>query len=165
MTSLSSLTVILLPLIYPSLSQSTSLLVQKRTGCTNSCCMSCTPDTCPTCYRLNSNPGMCPCVEEQEDGIKTKVKKPSTTNPTKGRFRVADAKATVISIKHYKRRTYSRRIKKTGKTYNLQKLISTNNAADAICLPSCCSSSDYTESTCPVCFNKARHRPRDCPCK
>ena len=162
MVSLSSLTVMLLPLISPSLSQSSSLLVQERTSCTNSCCMSCTPDTCPTCYRLNSNPVMCPCVEGQEDGIKTKVKKPSNNLPTKGRLRVADAKATVIYIKHYKRRTYSRRIKKTGKTYNLQKIISTNNA---ICLPSCCSSSDCTESTCPICFNKARHRPRDCPCK
>eukprot|EP00090_Calanus_glacialis_P042928 TRINITY_DN76051_c0_g1_i1.p1 TRINITY_DN76051_c0_g1~~TRINITY_DN76051_c0_g1_i1.p1 ORF type:complete len:150 (+),score=40.28 TRINITY_DN76051_c0_g1_i1:43-492(+) len=149
MTSLSSLTVMLLPLISPSLSQSSSLLVQERTSCTNSCCISCTPDTCPTCYRLNSNPVMCPCVEGEEDGIKTRVKKPSTTPPTKGRLRVAEAEATVVSIKHYKRRKFTRRIEKN----------------ETICRPSCCPSSDCTESTCPACFNKARNRPRDCPCK
>ena len=32
--------------------------------CVNSCCQSCLPDQCEVCYKLNSNPVMCPCVGE-----------------------------------------------------------------------------------------------------
>ena len=65
MACLSALAMILLSLIPSSTSQSSSIQVRERASCTNSCCQSCTlttPTTCDTCYRLNTNPSMCPCV-------------------------------------------------------------------------------------------------------
>ena len=36
-------------------------------GCINSCCQQCaTPDHCDACYRVNTNPSMCPCVGEED---------------------------------------------------------------------------------------------------
>ena len=31
-------------------------------GCVNSCCQSCVPEQCSACYKLNTNPVMCPCL-------------------------------------------------------------------------------------------------------
>ena len=48
------------------LSLSSTSVKSGRTRCTNSCCMTCSPATCNVCYRLNNNPTMCPCIEENQ---------------------------------------------------------------------------------------------------
>merc|ERR1712055_428319 len=148
MASLPVLSMVL-PLLAPScLSQLTSNNLQGNRSCINSCCMSCTPDTCDTCYRLNPNPVMCPCMEDRVET--NSITTPSTINKAEPGIitRLDESKATVLSVKHFKRKKQRKKIKNEGQT----------------CLPSCCPSTQCTKITCPICFYKSRTRPRECPC-
>ena len=103
---------VLLSLFYYSFS-----LLQPE-GCTNSCCMNCTEETCPVCYRLNTNPVMCPCVDsEAVEKIGTVDKQEASDLLSRLRIKQSNVNNNKSKVKQPKIKKYNRPRYNLGDSY------------------------------------------------